>query len=130
MKSDGQHPKPTDSELEILQHLWAHGPCTVREVNDALSSEKEVGYTTTLKLMQIMAEKGLVSRILEGKTHIYEACVTQENTQQVMLDRVANTVFGGSMSRLVMQALGGTKASSDELRQIREMLDKLEGDKQ
>jgi predicted transcriptional regulator len=129
MKQESQLPKPTDSELEILQHLWAHGPSTVRDVNDALNKEKEVGYTTTLKLMQIMAEKGLVHRTLDGKTHIYEAAVTQENTQQLMLDRVMNSVFGGSMSRLVMQALGGTHATAAELAQIREMLDKLEGDK-
>jgi BlaI family penicillinase repressor len=129
MRQDGIIPKPTDSELEILRHLWKHGPSTVRDVNDALNIGKEVGYTTTLKLMQIMADKGLVSRILEGKTHIYEAAVSEENTQQQLLDKVMHTAFGGSMSRLVMQALGQNQASAEELQQIREMLDKLEGDK-
>lgn len=122
-------PKPTDSELEILRHLWMNGPSTVRDVNDALNSasDKEVGYTTTLKLMQIMADKGLVSRVKDGKSHIYEAVVTQENTQQVLLDKVLHGAFGGSMSRLVMKALGNQQASPEEIKQIREMLDRMEG---
>jgi BlaI family transcriptional regulator, penicillinase repressor len=122
-------PKPTESELEILQILWKHGPVTVRLVNEELSRKKneEVGYTTTLKLMQIMAEKGLVIRNEESRTHVYEAGVTEETTQKHLVDRLLNLAFGGSATKLVMRALGTHKASKEELKQIRKLLDQMEG---
>jgi BlaI family transcriptional regulator, penicillinase repressor len=119
--------KPTDAELEILQVLWQHGSCTVRFVNEQLSKTKEVGYTTTLKIMQIMNEKGLVKRNDESRTHVYEAKVNEETTQKHMLDKFLDMAFRGSASKLVMQALGNHKASKEELNQIRNLLDKIEG---
>jgi BlaI family transcriptional regulator, penicillinase repressor len=119
--------KPTDAELEILQVLWQHGPCTVRFVNEQLSQTKEVGYTTTLKIMQIMYEKGLVKRNDESRTHVYEASVSEETTQKHMLDKFLDMAFRGSASKLIMQALGNHKASKEELNQIRNLLDKMEG---
>lgn len=120
------HPHPTESELEILQVLWHRGPSTVREVNDELSEKREVGYTTTLKLMQIMTEKKLLSRVKAGKTHIYKADAGEEATQKAMLDRITDTAFGGSAMKLVMQALGNHNASQAEIRQIRDFLDQIE----
>lgn len=119
--------KPTESELEILSILWNKGPSTVREVNNVMSREKSVGYTTTLKLMQIMAEKGMVERVMEGRTHIYHALARQEDAQVRMLDRILETAFGGSASKLVLHALGNHKTSGDELRKIKELISKLEG---
>ncbi|QHT68463.1 BlaI/MecI/CopY family transcriptional regulator [Rhodocytophaga rosea] len=119
--------KPTDAELEILQVLWQYGPCTVRFVNEQLSQTKEVGYTTTLKIMQIMHEKGLVKRNDESRTHVYEANVSEETTQKHMLGKFLDMAFRGSASKLVMQALGNHKASKEELNQIRKLLDKIEG---
>lgn len=120
-------PKPTEAELEILQVLWQHGPCTVRFVHEKLSQTKEVGYTTTLKIMQIMTDKQLVKRNDENRTHIYEANVGEENTQKQMLDKFLDIAFKGSASKLVMQALGNHKTSKEELEQIRKLLDKIEG---
>jgi predicted transcriptional regulator len=120
-------PKPTEAELEILQVLWQHGPCTVRFVHEKLSQTKEVGYTTTLKIMQIMADKQLVKRNEESRTHIYEANVSEENTQKQMLDKFLDIAFKGSASKLVMQALGNHKTSKEELKLIRNLLDKIEG---
>ncbi len=122
-----QPSKPTEAELEILQVLWQHGPATVRFVNERLNQKKEVGYTTTLKLMQIMAEKGLVKRNEENRSHLYEAHVTEEATQKHLLDKFLDVAFRGSASKLVMQALGNHKASKEELAQIRELLNKMEG---
>lgn len=124
---DNQTPKPTESELEILQILWQHGPTTVRFVNEQLNQKKEVGYTTTLKIMQIMAEKGLVKRNEESRSHIYEANVTEEATQKHMLDKFLDLTFRGSASKLVMQALGNHKATRAELDEIRKLIDKMEG---
>jgi BlaI family transcriptional regulator, penicillinase repressor len=121
--------KPTESELEILQVLWQNGPSTVRFVNEQLSWEKDVGYTTTLKLMQIMAEKGLVTRNEDNRTHIYAASVTEQETQQHLLDRFLDTAFRGSAMKLVMQALGNHRTSKEELDQIRQLLDQIEGGK-
>jgi BlaI family penicillinase repressor len=118
-------PQPTEKELDILQVLWVNGPQTVREVNDQLQSEKEIGYTTTLKLMQIMHEKGLVSRELQGKTHIYKAIISEVATQQKMLDKVVDKVFKGSAMNLVMQALGNSKSTDKELDEIRAYIDQL-----
>ena len=122
-------PKPTEGELEILQVIWANGPSTVRFVNDQMSKDKRVGYTTTLKLMQIMAEKGLLKRDTSGKTHIYKAAVSQQKTQQQLIDKLMTTAFGGSAMKLVMQALGNKKSTKDEIDEIRAFLDQLEGGK-
>lgn len=121
-------PKPTDSELEILQILWENSPRTVREVNDILNKKKETGYTTTLKLMQIMLEKGLVSREREGKTHLYTAIAKENDTQKELLDKFIDKVFQGSASKLMMQALGRKKPSSAEIKEIQEILRGLEKD--
>ena len=96
--------KPTESELEILQILWQKGDCTVREVHEILEKIKNAGYTTTLKLMQIMHEKGLVARDTTSKTHIYKALVNQQKTQQQLVNKMIDNVFNGSAARLVMQA--------------------------
>ena len=117
--------KPTESELEILQVLWQKGKATVREVHDELSKLRDIGYTTALKLMQIMFEKGLVTRDDSSKTHIYEAAVTREKTQQLMVGKMINSLFSGSPSELVMQALGNHQASAEELDEIQKLLDNL-----
>ncbi|MFN0292021.1 BlaI/MecI/CopY family transcriptional regulator [Pedobacter helvus] len=117
--------KPTEGEMEILQVLWAKGNCTVREVHEALD-KKESGYTTTLKLMQIMHEKGLVDRDTSSKTHIYSALINQETTQQHLVKKMIDNVFNGSAARLVMQALGNKSASKEEIDLIKAYLDKLE----
>lgn len=122
-----QENNPTAKELEILQVLWKEGPSTVRDVNEILASNKRIGYTTTLKLMQIMFEKGIISREKSGKTHLYKAEITQNNTQQLLVDKLLASAFGGSAKKLVMQALGATKSSKQELDEIRDYLDKLEG---
>jgi len=121
--------KPTESELEILQILWKKGSATVRQVNDELSQQKEVGYTTTLKLMQIMHEKNLVTRTEEGRYHIYRAAIEEENTQKLLLDRFIDTAFRGSASRMVMQALGNQSVSKDELDEIKAWIETLENNK-
>ncbi|MEJ5962831.1 BlaI/MecI/CopY family transcriptional regulator [Pedobacter immunditicola] len=117
--------KPTESELEILQILWEKGDCTVRDVHEILEQSKDAGYTTTLKLMQIMHEKGLVSRDTSAKTHIYRALVNQQKTQEQLVNKMINNVFNGSASRLVMQALGNHSASKEEIDSIKEYLEKL-----
>lgn len=117
--------KPTESELEILQVLWSKGTASVREVHEELLKVKDAGYTTTLKLMQIMFEKGLVKRDDSIKTHIYQAAVSREKTQKHLLGKMIDTLFGGSPTELVMQALGNHKASADELEAIQKMLDNL-----
>jgi BlaI family penicillinase repressor len=117
--------KPTESELEILQVLWAKGQASVREVHEELLKTKEAGYTTTLKLMQIMHEKGLVKRDDSVKTHIYQAAVSKEKTQKHLLGKMIDTLFGGSPTQLVMQALGNHKASDAELEEIQKLLDNL-----
>ena len=117
--------KPTESELEILQILWKKGNASVREVHEELLVTKEAGYTTTLKLMQIMHEKGLVKRDDSIKTHIYQAAVSKEKTQKHLLNKMIDSLFGGSPGELVMQALGNHKASAEELEEIQKMLDNL-----
>ena len=117
--------KPTESELEILQVLWNKKTATVREVHEILSEQKDAGYTTTLKLMQIMHEKGLVTRDDSSKTHIYQANVSREKTQQHLLGKMMNGLFGGSTSQLVMQALGNKKPSKTEIDEIQKLLDEL-----
>ncbi len=120
--------KPTDSELEILAFLWLNGPSTVRQVHDFLVQKKDAGYTTTLKLMQIMQEKGLLSRTEEGRSHIYTAQVSEEETQQSLLGRFVETAFRGSAAQLVMQALGNHQTSTEELDEIRQLLNELSGE--
>ena len=118
--------KPTEAELEILQVLWKNGPSTVRTINDKLNEKKEVGYTTTLKIMQIMTEKNLVKRNEENKSHIYKAAYKENETQKVLLDRFLETAFGGSASKLIMQALGNRHATKEEIEEIRRFLDEIE----
>src|SRR6187402_1899117 len=118
--------KPTESELEILQVIWKKGQCTVRDVHEELTKSKDAGYTTTLKLMQIMHEKGLVERDTTAKTHLYKALLNQEKTQQQLVNKMIDNVFNGSAARLVMQALGNQSASKEEIDLIKEYLDKLE----
>ena len=117
--------KPTESELEILNILWNKGTASVREVHEVLLLTKEAGYTTTLKLMQIMHEKGLVKRDDSSKTHIYQPAVSKEKTQKHLLNKMIDQVFGGSPGELVMQALGNHKASAEELEEIQKILDNL-----
>jgi BlaI family penicillinase repressor len=117
--------KPTESELEILQVLWDRDLASVREVHEELAKSKDVGYTTTLKLMQIMHEKGLVKRDDSFKTHIYQAAVSKERTQKHLLGKMINTLFGGSSTELVLQALGSHKATPAELDEIQQLLNNL-----
>ena len=118
--------KPTESELEILNILWNEGPSNVRNVNNIINQQKEVGYTTTLKLMQIMTQKGLVERDESARTHIYSAKIKAEDIQGEMLDKLLNTAFGGSASKLVLSALGSGKTSAKELEEIKALIQKLE----
>jgi predicted transcriptional regulator len=126
--SDFDLSRPTDAELAILRVLWQRGKSTVRQVHDVLSQEREMGYTTVLKLMQIMTEKGLVERDESERTHVYQARLTQQQTQQQLVGDLLNKAFGGSASQLVLQALSAKPASAEELAQIRQLLDELEGD--
>ncbi len=119
-------PRPTDAELEILNVLWKRGPSTVREVHDALLESKDIGYTTILKLMQIMAEKGLVKRDESDRSHVYEAERAQDETQRQLLHDLLDRAFNGSATKMVMQALSSKKTSKEELALIRRMLDELE----
>ncbi|PRD46539.1 BlaI/MecI/CopY family transcriptional regulator [Sphingobacterium haloxyli] len=116
--------KPTDSEMEILQILWEKGESSVRSVHEGLN-KKDAGYTTTLKLMQIMLDKGMVSRDTSKKTHLYKALLSKEQTQHKFLDKIINTVYNGSTTRLVMQALGNKRASKEEIELIKEYLNNL-----
>ena len=119
--------EPTKSELEILQVLWEHGPSTVRFVNDKLNEEKRaVQYSSTLKLMQIMAEKGIVIRDESSMKHVYAAVEAEQKTKGLLLDRFVDHLYGGSASNLVMQLLDNKKASKAELDEIRAVLDQLE----
>lgn len=117
--------KPTESELEILQVIWKKGQCTVRDVHEELAKSKDAGYTTTLKLMQIMHDKGLVERDTTAKTHLYRAVITREQAQQTALDKIISTVFKGSTSDLVIQALGNHRASKDEIDAIKNYLEQF-----
>jgi predicted transcriptional regulator len=119
-------PRPTDAELAILRVLWARGPSTVRELHDDLSSSQATGYTTVLKLLQIMTEKGLVVRDESQRAHIYEARYSEQKTQRQLLTDLMERAFGGSPAKLVMQALSSNKASAEELTAIRELLGRLE----
>ncbi len=117
--------KPTESELEILQVLWEKDAATVRAVHEELLKTKDAGYTTTLKLLQIMFEKGLVTRDSSSKIHIYRPGVSRENTQALFLNKMIDSLFSGSSAQLVMQALGNHKASKEELEEIKNYLNTL-----
>jgi predicted transcriptional regulator len=120
-----KHVKPTEGELEILQVLWEKGKATVREVHETILQSKDAGYTTTLKLMQIMYEKGLVKRDDSSKTHVYQPNVSKEKTQNQFLGKMISNLFGGSSTQLVMQALGNHSPSKEELNEIQQLLDNL-----
>jgi predicted transcriptional regulator len=117
-------PQPTPAELEILQQLWQHGPSTVREVQERL--ERDVGYTTVLKLLQIMTQKGLTSRNEIGRSHVYQAVAAEESTKRRLVSDLLDRAFDGSAAGLVQQALSARRATPGELRRIRELLDELE----
>jgi len=121
-------PDPTTAELEILQVLWENGPSTVGFVNEKQNEKKKVGYTTTLKLMQIMNEKALVRRDKSKRAHVYSAGVSSEQTEKQLVSGLIDRAFRGSASRLGMQALSTRKASEEELDEIRRLLDDIEGD--
>ena len=116
-------PRPTDAELAILRILWERGPSTVRQVHDVLSRERPGAYTTALKLLQIMAEKGLVRRDESERTHIYHARLTEEQTQRQLVRDLLDRAFGGSATKLVMQALAARRATPEELGEIRKLID-------
>ncbi|XXF76223.1 BlaI/MecI/CopY family transcriptional regulator [Myxococcaceae bacterium GXIMD 01537] len=125
--SESELPRPTDAELGILQVLWERGPSTVREVHEALTrGEAGTGYTTVLKLMQIMTEKELVQRDESQRAHVYTARATQQKTQRQLVTDLLDRAFGGSPARLAMQALSTKKSSADELSELRKLLDTLE----
>ncbi len=121
-------PKPTDAELSILRVLWERGPSTVRQVWERLHPEQGTGYTTVLKLMQIMVEKGLVRRDEASRSHVYEPNSSQEQVQRQVIGHLLERLFSGSAPRLVLQALSTKKASRAELAEIRKLLDKMEGE--
>ena len=116
-------PRPTDAELAILRVLWERGPCTVRQVHDVLSRERPAAYTTALKLLQIMTEKGLVRRDDTDRTHIFQARLSEEQTQRQLIRDLLDRAFGGSASKLVMQALAARRATPEELGEIRKLIE-------
>ncbi len=117
---------PTPSELEILQILWSRGPSTVREIHEALSKDKELGYTSALKLLQIMTTKGIVQRTEDQRAHVYAATLPAEKTKQQFAADVLQRVFRGSTSQLMQHALSGRRSSKKEIDEIRRMLDEYE----
>lgn len=119
--------RPTDAELEILRVIWQRGPCTVRQVHDEVSPRRKTGYTTVLKLLQIMTEKGLVERDESQRSHVYTAASGEEETQGQLVGELMNKAFGGSAAQLVLRALSNKPASAEEIAEIRRMLDELEG---
>src|SRR5580700_6437807 len=120
-------PKPTAGELEILRVLWERGPSTVREIQDTLSKTRDVGYTTVLKLLQIMTAKGTVRRNEEQRAHVYEACLPATETKRQLAGDVLQRVFEGSASELMLHALAGRRTSKKELKELRKLLDEYEG---
>jgi BlaI family penicillinase repressor len=118
--------KPTASELEILRVLWARGPSTVRDVHGSLSETKDLGYTTVLKLLQIMTTKGTVRRNETQRAHVYEACLPAEQTKRQIAGDMLQRVFEGSASQLMMHAMAGRKSSPEEITELRRMLDEYE----
>ena len=125
-KADNAIPEPTRAELEILQVLWEFGPATVRFVNDKLNEQRDVNYTSTLKQMQIMSEKGILKRDESQMKHIYIPVEAEDKTKDQLLNRFVNTLYRGSASKLVMQVLGNSETSKEDLDAIKEMLKKLD----
>ena len=123
-------PRPTDAELAILRILWERGPSTVRQVHEQLARDRQAAYTTALKLLQIMTEKGLVERDERERTHIYRAKLSEDQTQRQLVRDLLDRAFGGSASKLVMQALATRRASADELREIRKVIDGVKGERE
>ena len=121
---------PTASELAILQLLWDNGPLTVRQVHDTVAEEREVGYTTTLKTMQVMFERGFLTREPQGRGHLYAAAIAKEDTQEKLLDNFLDRAFGGSVKGLVMRALGSRKASRKDIQELKALIDRLENEDQ
>lgn len=117
------YPEPTESEVEILQILWQKGSATVREVHEVLETRKDVGYTTTLKLMQIMVEKGIVDRDTSKRIHIYKPLIPQSSVENNLINKLRQKIFRGSASRLVIGALSSEPVTEEELEEIREFLD-------
>ncbi|MBI1757149.1 MAG: BlaI/MecI/CopY family transcriptional regulator [Fimbriimonas ginsengisoli] len=126
MRKQTRHANPTNAELEILRVLWQRGPSTVREVHDALASSRDTGYTTVLKLLQIMAEKGLVRRDESERAHVYRPAESQASSQRTLVGDMLDKVFGGSAEQLVMHALAARPTTPEELAAIRRMIDELE----
>jgi predicted transcriptional regulator len=122
--------RPTPAELEILRVLWERGASTVRDVHDALNPHKSTGYTTVLKLLQIMTEKGLVARDERARAHVYTARVPEAQTQRQLVGDLLERAFGGSAAKLVLHALAAKKASREEIAGIRRVLDELENETQ
>ena len=118
---------PTDRELTILRILWDRGPSTVREVNEVMTKDRDTGYTTTLKLMQIMTEKGILIRDESQRQHVYKPTITEEKTQKQLVGDLLERAFSGSAEKLVMRALSAKKVSSKELKRIRKILNKFKG---
>lgn len=123
-------PRPTDAELAILRILWERGPSTVRHVHERLAVDRPAAYTTALKLLQIMTEKGLVERDERDRTHVYRARLGEEQTQRQLVRDLVDRAFGGSASKLVMQALAAKRASPEELRDIRKAIDHARSEKE
>lgn len=123
-------PRPTDAELSILRILWERGPSTVRQVHDRLACDRPAAYTTALKLLQIMTEKGLVERDERDRTHIYRARLSEETTQRQLVRDLLDRAFGGSAGKLVMQALAAKRASAEELSDIRKAIDAARNDRE
>ncbi len=123
-------PKPTDGELEILAVLWSRGASTVREVHEVLSVTRQVGYTTVLKLMQIMFDKGLLSRDESQRTHVYRAKARKEVTQRQLVGDLLARAFGGKPQQLILQALSAQRATKEELAEIRRLISEMEGERQ
>src|SRR5438445_9458148 len=119
-------PKPTDAELAVLRVLWERGPSTVREIWERIAPTQRTGYTTVLKIMQIMFEKGLLKRDESARSHVYSASISEEQTQRQVVGHLLERVFSGSAPKLVMQALAAKKATRAELNEIRQLLDELE----
>src|SRR5262245_33771593 len=126
-RSQTTPPRPTQGELEILRTLWRRGPSSVREVHDTLAVSRKAGYTTVLKLLQIMGGKGLVTRDDRERTHVYRAALPQEQTQRQLIRDLVERAFDGSAGQLVLQALATRRASPEEMEAIRDLLDRAEG---
>ena len=118
--------RPSDSEMEVLNILWKHGPLTVREVHEMLNAKKDIGYTTTLKVMQRMHEKNMLTRETSERSHLYKTAIAEEETQSMFLDRILQSAFGGSSLKLVLRTLGNKSVSKDDLIKIRDYIEKIE----